>query len=171
MPSSISVSGAGSGGRPAQNAASDERRLDLAPPVPKVITYITQRGRLLVFRQMDFPEQGIQVPGGTVEAGEMLAVAALREASEETGLRGLTVERYLGCAEYHLKVDTGAPHLRHYFHLECSEDTPPRWQHLGSFPVSAPPVRFELWWEPLGSARLDWEMDAYLEGIGGTTHR
>lgn len=135
------------------------------------MTYITQRGRLLVFRQMDFPEQGTQVPGGTVEAGEKLAAAALREAREETGLRGLTIERYLGCAPYHLKVDVGASHLRHFFHLECSEDAPQRWQHLGSFPADRPPVRFELWWEPLGSVQLDWEMDAYLEGIGGTTHR
>jgi len=170
MPNSNSVSEAGSAGQVVGNTSA-RRRVAPAAAVPKVITYITQRGRLLVFRQMDFPEQGIQVPGGTVEAGEKLAAAALREAREETGLRGLTIERYLGCAEYHLKVDVGAPHLRHFFHLECSEEAPQRWQHLGSFPADKPPVRFELWWEPLASAQLDWEMDAYLEGIGGTIHR
>jgi 8-oxo-dGTP diphosphatase len=137
----------------------------------KVLTYITQRDRLLVFRQPDFPEQGVQVPGGSVEPGEALATAALREAREETGLEALAIERLLGSADYELKVDVGPPHRRHFFHLSCADETPARWERIGSFPLGRVPVRFELWWEPLASARLHWEMDAYLATLPGTTHR
>ncbi len=61
--------------------------------VEKALSYITRGQRLLVFRQPDFPEQGVQVPGGSVELGEQPAVAALREAREETGLREHSVRR------------------------------------------------------------------------------
>lgn len=50
---------------------------------------------LLLFRH---PYAGIQIPAGTVEVGETPAAAALREAREESGLRDLVVERYLGTA-------------------------------------------------------------------------
>jgi hypothetical protein len=36
----------------------------------KVIAYITQGKRLLVFRHTQAPEAGIQVPGGTIEEPE-----------------------------------------------------------------------------------------------------
>ena len=38
----------------------------------KVLAYIIQDDRLLVFRHTQFPEAGIQVPGGTVEQGEAI---------------------------------------------------------------------------------------------------
>jgi hypothetical protein len=38
--------------------------------VNKVYAYFTRRDQLLVFRHVDFPEVGIQVPGGTVEGDE-----------------------------------------------------------------------------------------------------
>ncbi len=52
----------------------------------RVLAYITQGDRLLVFRHTRSPEADIQVPGGTVEAGEAPEAAALREAREESGL-------------------------------------------------------------------------------------
>jgi 8-oxo-dGTP pyrophosphatase MutT (NUDIX family) len=46
--------------------------------------------QLLVFRHPN-PRAGIQVPAGTVEPGESLHAAVLREAAEETGLADLAI--------------------------------------------------------------------------------
>ncbi|MDF3064726.1 MAG: hydrolase [Polyangiaceae bacterium] len=132
----------------------------------KALGYVTRAGRLLVFRQLGRPDQGVQVPGGSVEPGESLADAARREVQEETGLTSLRVARYLGAAVYELKVDAGPPHLRHFFHVVVEGAGPERWQHVGSKDVT-----FELWWERLESVRLDWEMGVYLAALSGTTHK
>ncbi len=65
--------------------------------VDKVAAFITRdprgdvaRRELLVFDHSN-PLAGTQVPAGTVEPGEGLAEAALREAREETGLEDLAV--------------------------------------------------------------------------------
>ena len=47
----------------------------------KVFAYIIRGEHLLVFRHVDFPEAGIQIPGGTMEGGEDPALAVLREPS------------------------------------------------------------------------------------------
>ena len=79
------------------------RLIDL-PVRQKVYAYILQEKgfnwKLLVFKHMDFPEAGVQVPGGTVEPGEEMLVAATREAEEETGLRHLIPIQKI--QQYHL---------------------------------------------------------------------
>ena len=52
----------------------------------RAYAYITNRGSLLVFRQPAYPEAGIQITAGTVQQGEDVKSAVLREAEEETGL-------------------------------------------------------------------------------------
>lgn len=134
--------------------------------VPKVLAYITHAGRLLVFRQPHAPEQGVQVPGGGPEAGETLEAAVLREAREETGLTRLRLGAFLGSVTYQLQVDTGPPHLRHFFHVVAEGELDERWQHLeGPSSTRAEPLLRELWWEPLPTPVLNWQMDALLSAL------
>ena len=51
------------------------------------VVVLDGRGRLLVIRRGHAPSAGRwSIPGGRVESGESLEVAAVREAREETGL-------------------------------------------------------------------------------------
>ena len=73
----------------------------------KVYAYITREKegvmQLLVFKHRDIHEAGIQVPGGTVDEGETLEAAILREVQEESGLRHLCIERFLADYIIHMK--------------------------------------------------------------------
>ena len=125
----------------------------------KVLAYITHRGRLLVFRQPDFPEAGIQVPGGSVEPGEALEAAVLREALEETGLDGLQLVRFLGAREFDGR-ERGRDelHVRRFYHLRCTGAEPPEmWRHAEHTPSdgSPGPITFELFWAPLPASVPD----------------
>ncbi len=85
----------------------------------KVTAYITCAGKLVVFTQADFPEAGVQVPSGTVDSGENLEQAVLREAYEETGLLNLKIEGFLGDNKHIFdppNKDLVKMH-RYYYHL------------------------------------------------------
>jgi 8-oxo-dGTP pyrophosphatase MutT (NUDIX family) len=118
----------------------------------KVLAYITSRGHLLVFRHPAFPEAGIQVPAGTVEADEAPEEAVLREAAEETGLRDLRLVALLGTSERDM-ADFGREetHLRWFYHLHCEDDVPATWRHWETHPSDAgsAPILFEFSWAPL----------------------
>ena len=72
--------------------------------VQKVTAFILRERRsvkeLLVFKH---PTTGIQIPAGTVEEGEDIETAVKRETYEETGLRFVEIENYLGCFENELE--------------------------------------------------------------------
>jgi 8-oxo-dGTP pyrophosphatase MutT (NUDIX family) len=102
------------------------------------------------------------VPGGTVEPGEPLEKAVLREAFEETGLSCLALNGYLGRRTFHLP---GAVHLRHFYHLRFAGDSPARWLHWERDPSDrSEPKEFELYWVPFpdGVPRLIGRMGALL---------
>jgi 8-oxo-dGTP pyrophosphatase MutT (NUDIX family) len=100
------------------------------PVLRKVFAYITHGDRLLVFSHPHAPEAGIQVPAGTVEPGEPVEAAVLREAWEETGLPGLTLARFLG-EQVRDMADFGRDevHHRYFYHLVCGGDPPATWEH------------------------------------------
>jgi 8-oxo-dGTP diphosphatase len=124
----------------------------------KVVAYIIRAERLLVFAHTDDPNRdrsGLQVPAGTVRHGEIPIDAVLREALEETALPQLRVVQYLGAGEYDMRPYANSVHVRHYFHLETDAiDVPERWytEELGD--GTGVPIRFELFWIPLGDAHV-----------------
>jgi 8-oxo-dGTP pyrophosphatase MutT (NUDIX family) len=121
----------------------------MTPVISKVFAYITNQNRLLIFRHIDFPEAGIQVPAGTVKMDEGLTAAVLREAEEETGLQGLTIKKYLG-EQLRNMQDFGKDeiHHRHFYHLLCEGDPPSQWQHDEGDPSDggSTPIHFEFFW-------------------------
>ena len=122
----------------------------------KVLCYIVRDGRLLVFRHTgySYEEVGIQVPAGSVRAGETPEEAALREAGEETGLKEYKIVRKLGEFEYDMSPYRFEIQTRHVFHLELAEDTPERWQSQEDHDGEQQPTHFECFWMPLEAAHI-----------------
>jgi ADP-ribose pyrophosphatase YjhB (NUDIX family) len=123
----------------------------------KVYAYITQGDQLLVFRHVDFPDAGIQVPGGTVQSGEFLRDAVVREAFKETGLAELEIVAELGETWFAMH-DFERPeqiHHRHFFHVRAATVLPATWRHEERDPADGgPPILFEFFWIPLKEAPL-----------------
>jgi 8-oxo-dGTP pyrophosphatase MutT (NUDIX family) len=130
----------------------------------RVVAYITWRGRILVFRHVHFPEAGIQVPAGRPEEGEGLEKAVLREAFEETGLKGLRLISNRG----------GSVERRPFYHLEFSGEAPETWIHIEETPSngSPAPVVFELYWVDLDEGmELDKDHGDVLDELRRTMSR
>ena len=72
--------------------------------VEKVTAFVTREHNgvkeLLLFKH---PTAGIQIPAGTIEAGETPETAVMREVYEETGLRAVKIEKSLGGIENELE--------------------------------------------------------------------
>ena len=139
----------------------------------KVYAYITRAEQLLVFKHVDFPEAGIQIPGGTIESDELPEDDVLRESVEETGLERLHLGSYLGSDEYHISsADGDEIHLRYFFHLRCPQDVPENWQHHERHPSdgSTNPILFDFYWLPLTDAagKLNPYYTAKLGQLPGT---
>ena len=119
--------------------------------VRKAVAYVVRRGRLLVFTHDDVPIEvtGVQVPSGTVEAGESPAETAVREVFEETGLRARVV-RELGTGFYDVRPAKGEVHERHFFQLAPVESSvPERWQAGEEHPSEGQAQRWTCSWAPL----------------------
>jgi 8-oxo-dGTP pyrophosphatase MutT (NUDIX family) len=65
--------------------------------IEKVTAFVARtvngQRQLLLFQH---PYAGIQIPAGTVAPGEAPEAAAIRETHEETGLRDVAIDQYLG---------------------------------------------------------------------------
>ncbi len=118
----------------------------------KVVCYIVRSGHVVTFTHDNHPldEVGVQVPAGTIKTGETPEAAALREAVEETGLRGLRVVRKLGEGDYDISPYRHEIMRRHFFEL-TTDDCPraPWWGANQTLRAAAPdphgPAVGHLW--------------------------
>ena len=118
-------------------------------PRPKVLAYVVRpRGGtwdVLVFEHVGCPEAGVQVPGGSIEPGEMPQQAAYREVWEETGLTGLTLVQSLGPFLYY-NAYAAAWDLRHVFVLTPTGPVPECWDHVVMGGGEDRSLRFRCFW-------------------------
>lgn len=132
------------------------------------VCYITRGGReLLVFEHTaEYPDAGVQVPGGGIEPGETPHAGAIREASEETGLTDLSTPVYLG-SRLRVRQDAGQPvrAMRHYFWLQAPATTPDAWAHRVSAGQEDAGMTFRLRFAPLDQSGLDWDFDELLAAL------
>jgi 8-oxo-dGTP pyrophosphatase MutT (NUDIX family) len=125
------------------------------PDALKVLIYATSRDRLLVFDEPDFPEVELQVPGGTVEPGEDIEAAALREFTEETGLQPNGTLIPISTCDYHfVKQGKSVCHRRHHFHIALPGRQPDSWLHREMTPFSGgDPILFRFFWISMDEAK------------------
>lgn len=115
----------------------------------KVQCYITREHarslQVLVFEHVDYPDAGIQVPAGSIKPGETPEEAALREAWEESGVRELRVQRYIG--KFHWwHADQREDNECHVFHLITLQTLPESWEHVVSAGAEDKGLRFVYYW-------------------------
>jgi 8-oxo-dGTP pyrophosphatase MutT (NUDIX family) len=119
--------------------------------VPKVVAYVVQDGRLLVFRHrdVDLVIAGVQVPAGTIRDGERPEDAVLREAAEETGVTDLRLVRDLGVEDYDVRPGRPEIHERHFFQLATSRTVDDEWLWFEEHDGVGEPTAFLCFWIPL----------------------
>ncbi len=120
------------------------------PTIRKAMAYITRGNELLIFRQPDSPEAGLQVPGGTIEDGESPEAAVMREAFEETGLDDLQLVRALGeQVRDMVEAGKGEIHHRFVFHLTTA-DPRAAWRSYENAPFEGgDPIALDMFFVPL----------------------
>ncbi len=117
----------------------------------RVFTYITRADQLLILEYVDGRYLQPQIPGGTLESGELPAQAALREAYEETGLSALRLVKCLGSFTRDL-TDIGRNEtiVAWFFHLHTDEVTAESWRHFEcDSSEGLGPIELALSWVPL----------------------
>jgi 8-oxo-dGTP diphosphatase len=120
----------------------------------KVISYIFRKNgeEVLVFDHRDFPEAGTQVVGGTVEVGEELPKALVREIFEEAGLVILESDCEKIGETVYFRQDYPEKNLRHYFKVSIS-NLPDRWSHTVHSDGADNDMVFEFFWLSIKDAK------------------
>jgi 8-oxo-dGTP diphosphatase len=105
----------------------------------KVLAYVLRPcatgTELLVFAHRDHPDAGVQVPAGTVEPGEDVEAAAVRELMAKV-----------------TKADEPAAdqiQRRHVFAFEPASPLPDRWNHSVRGAGEDAGLVFEFYWAPI----------------------
>lgn len=155
--------------RSAQNGAVRQVIRDL-PARRKVVAYILNADRLLVFRHEDDPSGRVHVPVGTVEPDESPDRAVMREAFEETGLLRLELVAYLGSRERCFVRDAERHHhLRLYYRIHAAAPVRESWRHVELDPTDGPAssVALDFWWLRLDAVTgvLAADLDAFVTGL------
>ena len=120
----------------------------------KVLVYAVRGERVLVFDEPTHPDEGPQVPGGSIEPRESPREAAAREFLEETGRKA---GRFVALPVREHRFARGGRthrHLRHAFAFRAPTHWPRGWDWWETSPHGGgAPILFRFRWMPLARAR------------------
>lgn len=131
--------------------------------VRKACAYVTRgNGDLLVFRGPE--HDGLQIPKGTIEAGEDSQSALFREVREESGLSTLEEPRHLASDVWTRRHDPPKRYVRHFFHATVHE---PReeWTHVVTGEGAERGLEYDFTWlDPASISGREFalELDDYV---------
>lgn len=138
--------------------------------VTKACAYITRNGsELLVFEGPG--HDGLQIPKGTVEAGESPREALFREVVEESGLATIEEPRHLVTDVWTRRESPPKRYVRNFFHASVHESRD-AWTHVVTGTGAERGAEFEFSWVGLpatGAFALD--LDDYLHALPGVETR
>ncbi|GAA1046174.1 NUDIX hydrolase [Rothia amarae] len=123
--------------------------------VSKVMMYIFDEkyDSILVFTQPQFPEAGLQIPAGTIEAEESVEHAAARELQEETGLGNSVGLSYFAVTYFDMQEFKDEVHIRHWFTGVYKSETPnSSWIYLENQGEDLPDLEYSYSWIPIEEA-------------------
>src|SRR2546427_655191 len=113
----------------------------------KIMAYLVRRDaagwQLAVFEHANVPEAGVQVPAGTVKAGEPLDAALWRELLEESGLRAPSVALVCKLAEAR---EPEWDQMRHVYLLQDVGGLPNDWVTVVAGDGEDQGMVFEFYW-------------------------
>jgi 8-oxo-dGTP pyrophosphatase MutT (NUDIX family) len=127
----------------------------------RVLAYVTRerdgRLELLVFEHRDYPDAGVQVPAGRLEAGEDLEAGLLRELEEEAGLSAARVVRKLGTYQPG-ELPSGGAYRNHAYEV-AAPAAPDGWEHTVVGRGDDAGLVFRYRWAPMTRALRLWLAD------------
>lgn len=114
--------------------------------VPIVMRHSGSQAEVLVFAH---PVAGTQLVKGTVEAGESVVEAAVRELAEESGIAGAVCVRDLG-----QWIPDPGDQVWHFWEMAVSHELPDAWSHVTADDGGHV---FEFRWHPIAEpTSLSW---------------
>ena len=139
----------------------------------KVLAYVIRRQngepQLLIFEHRDHPDAGVQVPAGTVEPGEAIEAALLREVEEESGLTPAQVRLVRKLGELN---EAESDQQRHVFELAPAGPLPDRWAHTVQGRGEDEGLVFDYYWQTLSPAlKLAGGQDRWLPDLNSAPAR
>ncbi|GAB3995975.1 NUDIX domain-containing protein [Glycomyces albus] len=117
---------------------------------------------VLVMLHRDAPEAGTQIPGGGARPHETPGEAAIREAVEETGVRGLAFGEVMGSLLFREPELAQGHQVTTYSWLTTRDDRD-AWDHVVSSDDGDDGLRMRCEFRPAKAAGIDWEMDRFLD--------
>jgi 8-oxo-dGTP diphosphatase len=132
----------------------------------RVVCYITRGRRELLVFEHDDPglQAGTQVVAGSVDEGETLEAAAIREVFEEAGLE-LQNPILLGSKDVIWPGPKNPNQRWHFYWLEAPTDTPDAWDHTVTAGEDDMGMVYRQRFVKLEEVKLDWDLDAMLEKL------